>query len=149
MFHIMSAFNFIVDITAPECSLKHLSYEMKWWIVMQLPIAAAVLFFFIFIGNALVKYFVLGIRVRRRVFSHNNALIGMFFVIFYFLYLYLYVDRSSFVVFSCGCGPLSSVVRCPMLVVVAGSGRKPNPVLGRPATSLAFCVLCGCGLPEL
>ena len=89
MFHVMSAFNFNVDITAPECSLKGLSYETKWWIVMQLPVAAVAMFGLIFVGNALAKYFVLGIRVRRRLVSHRNALIGMFFVVFYFLYLYL------------------------------------------------------------
>jgi hypothetical protein len=91
MFRIMSAFNFNVDITAPECSLKNLSYETKWWIIMFLPVAAAGIFFLIFVGNAVVKYFFLGIRVRRRLFSHRHALIGMFFAIFYFLYLYLYV----------------------------------------------------------
>ncbi len=57
----------------------------------QLPIGAAALFLFIFIINAIVKRTYYGIKTRKRVFSHKNALIGMLFVIMYFLYLYLYV----------------------------------------------------------
>jgi hypothetical protein len=89
IFRIMSAFNFNVEITAPECSLRNLTYETKWWTVMQLPVGAGVLFFVIFVINSLVKFFVLGIRQRKRLVSHRNALIGMFLVVFYFLYLYL------------------------------------------------------------
>ena len=32
LFHALSVFNFNIDITAPECTLKSLSYETKWWI---------------------------------------------------------------------------------------------------------------------
>ena len=35
LFRLMSVFNFNIDITAPECTLKQLTYETKWWIVMQ------------------------------------------------------------------------------------------------------------------
>jgi hypothetical protein len=91
LFRLMSVFNFNIDITAPECTLKQLTYETKWWIVMQLPVGAAALFFVIFLVNAAVKRLYLGIKQRKRVFSHKNALIGMLLVILYFLYLYLCV----------------------------------------------------------
>ena len=90
-FHILSVFNFNIDITAPECAIKSLSYELKWWVSMQLPVAAVVIVLLIWVGNLLYKRVVMRITVRKKLLSHTNALIGMFFVMFYFLYLYLYV----------------------------------------------------------
>ena len=58
-------------------------------VFVQLPIGAATLFLLIFLLIALVKRTYYGIKTRKRVFSHKNALIGMLFVIMYFLYLYL------------------------------------------------------------
>jgi hypothetical protein len=98
-FRIFSAFNFNIDITAPECALKSMSYETKWWISMQLPVGAAVIFLIIFVSNLLYKRVFMCVKTRAKLLSHKNALIGMFFVMFYFLYLYL--TRTVFDIFNC------------------------------------------------
>lgn len=89
VFHALSVFNFNIDLTAPECAFKGLSYELKWWISMQLPVGALTIFFLIFISNLLYKRLYMCERRTAKLLSHKNALIGMFFVMFYFLYLYL------------------------------------------------------------
>ena len=89
VFRLFSAFNFNINLTAPECALKSLSYELKWWVSMQLPVGAVIVFGIIFVSNLLYKFAWLGHRARAKLLSHKNALIGMFFVMFYFLYLYL------------------------------------------------------------
>jgi hypothetical protein len=99
LFRIMSVFNFNVDITAPECTLQQLTYETKWWIVMGLPLGAAVVFALIFTVNVAVKRLVKGVTGRRRLMSHMNALVGMMLVVMYFLYLYL--TRTVLDMFNC------------------------------------------------
>jgi hypothetical protein len=88
IFRALSAFNFNIDLTAPECAFKSLSYETKWWISMGLPVGAAAIFFTIFGINFLYKLLWMCVRTKLKLLSHKNALIGMFFVMAYFLYLY-------------------------------------------------------------
>ena len=40
MFTFFSAFNFNIDITAPECLIPNLDYKLKWWFIMLIPLAA-------------------------------------------------------------------------------------------------------------
>ena len=40
----LSFFNFNLDLTAPECSIPHITFSRKWVFTMLLPLAAGSLF---------------------------------------------------------------------------------------------------------
>ena len=50
IFNFLSIFNFNIDISAPECLVPNLSYELKWWATELLPVGAAVILFYIHIS---------------------------------------------------------------------------------------------------
>jgi hypothetical protein len=144
-FRIFSAFNFNIDITAPECALKSMSYETKWWISMQLPVGAAVIFMLIFVSNLLYKRLVMCVKTRAKLLSHKNALIGMFFVMFYFLYLYL--TRTVFDIFNCSPTiPSDGKEYLQVAFVECGTGfqvRKAGVCRASVAPRMGFrCCLC-------
>ncbi len=66
---------------------------------MQLPVGAALLFLLIFVSIVVYRRVFLCIRKRNSLLSRANGLIGMFLVMFYFLYLYL--TRTIFDIFNC------------------------------------------------
>lgn len=92
----MSAFNFNIDLTAPECAMPHLSYKRKWLFVEGLPLA--VLSFFALMH--VVQYTRKRLQGRtRKLHSHLPALVGTSFTMMY--YLYLSLTRSILDVFNC------------------------------------------------
>jgi len=72
IFHVLSAFNLNLEITAPECSIPDLGYQAKWMAMEFLPIAAAVLACLVFLVQAGYQYWVAGQRGRERVCGHGN-----------------------------------------------------------------------------
>lgn len=48
VFQWMSAFNFNLDLAAPECAMPDLEYQQKWLFIEALPIFAIALFTTIF-----------------------------------------------------------------------------------------------------
>lgn len=93
----MSVFNVNLELAAPECSIPDLQYEVKWFFVMGLPVAAATLFLLAHIAVYLKKKCIL--RTNKKLHAHGSALIGMTLILFY--YLYLYLTRTILDVFNC------------------------------------------------
>ena len=62
MFTFFSAFNFNIDITAPECLVPNLDYQLKWWFIMLIPMAAMSFLCLAFFGEV-VKDLVSGKKV--------------------------------------------------------------------------------------
>ncbi len=99
LLQILSAFNLNIEIIAPECIKPDLSYAQKWSGIMMLPITACTVFLGIFTAGYIWKRHILGQRGRAFLTGHRNALIAMFLILFYFLYLY--ITRSLLEVFNC------------------------------------------------
>ena len=93
----LSFFNFNLDLTAPECSIPHITFSRKWVFTMLLPLAAGSLFLLMHILVYLKKRVIL--RRTKNLNNHVDVLIGMFLTMFYFLYLYL--TRSVLDIFNC------------------------------------------------
>jgi hypothetical protein len=98
LLNILSAFNLNIDLTAPECTIETITYGDRWAITMALPI----LILSVFVVSTLVRYlykrFIRKVPSERR-WSHAPALIGIYFTLFYFMYLLL--ARATFDVFQC------------------------------------------------
>ena len=97
LFHMMSVFNFNLEITAPECSIPDLGYKTKWLFIMALPLAATSMFLVAHVAQWSKKRFVQG--RRKKLNSHVNLLVATFMVMFY--YMYLYLTRTSLEIFNC------------------------------------------------
>ena len=97
LFHMFSVFNLNLEITAPECSIPDLGYELKWFFAESLPLAAATLFVALYAFLYLRKRCFLG--RKRNLHRHASVLIAMLLVMFY--YLYLYLTRTTLDVFNC------------------------------------------------
>ena len=97
MFHAFSVFNLNLEITAPECSIPDLGYELKWFFAESLPLAAGGMFLVAYVVLYLNKRCIL--RRTKRLHRHSSILIAMAFVSMY--YLYLYLTRTILDVFNC------------------------------------------------
>jgi len=99
LFNIMSVFNFNIDIAAPECISPNLDYEVKWWLQMALPLALLGILATVYFGYAGVKMARWGIHQPHVYQSHLSALIAIFMVAMY--YLYLVLTKKALEVFNC------------------------------------------------
>ena len=97
MFHMLSVFNLNLEITAPECSIPDIGYKTKWFFVQALPLGAALLFLLMHVA-LVIKKRCFQCR-KKKLNSHASALIAMFLVSFYFLFLYL--SKTTLDVFNC------------------------------------------------
>jgi len=97
LFRWMSAFNFNLELTAPECSIPDLSYETKWYFTMGLPLAACSIFLLMHFFKYFQKRCIKG--RRNKLHSHVSALVGTALVMFY--YIYLYITRTTLDIFNC------------------------------------------------
>jgi hypothetical protein len=96
MFTFFSAFNFNIDITAPECLVPNLDYTLKWWFIMLLPLAAiAFLFAAFFIGVCVERMR----GVKKNISKQFSKIIAIYLLIMY--YVYLAVTRRALDVFNC------------------------------------------------
>ena len=111
VFHLLSVFNFNIELTAPECSIPDLGYITKWAFIQGLPAMACLLFFLTSVWSYCKKKLIL--KRRKGLHSHNSMLISMVFVMFYFIYLSL--TRATLEVFNCsptGTAPCVNVAVC-------------------------------------
>jgi len=97
LFNFLSIFNFNIDISAPECLVPNLEYELKWWLTEMLPIAAALVLLFTHIWFTTYKFAKRGKKTKLT--SHVNRLIAVYLVMFY--YLYLNVTKKALDIFNC------------------------------------------------
>ena len=96
LFHILSAFNFNLEISAPECAIPELAYTTKWAAIMSLPMAAFTVLTIVHIVSAAATYF------RGRAVSKSEfgaSYVGTLMMMMY--YLYLYLTRTILDVFNC------------------------------------------------
>ena len=100
MFHALSIFNLNLEITAPECSVPDIGYKVKWFFIQGLPIAAALVFLTMHVA-LVIKKRCFQCR-KKKLNSHGSALVAMFQISLYFLYLYVLIVAAWV-----GCGPHS------------------------------------------
>lgn len=124
LFHLLSVFNFNIEITAPECSIPDFDYKTKWFGIMGLPLLSFVLFLLLHVALWVNKRFVRG--QRRLANSHVSTFVATGAVMMYFLCVarrrraaprasarpcscashsarrrYLYLTRTTLDVFNC------------------------------------------------
>jgi hypothetical protein len=97
LFHILSAFNFNIEIVAPECLVSGVSFTQKWVTVMVFPLIVAGLFAVAHVTFTAYKVFVLG--RRQKVANHTGAVVSGVTVLFYIMYIYL--TRTVLDIFNC------------------------------------------------
>ncbi|GMH50640.1 hypothetical protein TL16_g00832 [Triparma laevis f. inornata] len=93
----LSAFNFNINITAPECAFE-LAYEDKWRMIMIMPsfMMGSVLVYNYFM--ILVNKFVLN-KHGKDIFAHSYRAFGIAVTIMY--YIYLNLSMTALEVFNC------------------------------------------------
>ena len=99
LMQVLSAFNFNIEIVAPECLVPDVTFKQKFAFIMLLPLAVCGLLYVFFLVHAFNKRCVRGQRDKRKIFSHRKTAVSSAIVLFYLLYLYL--TRTVFNVFSC------------------------------------------------
>ena len=97
MFTFFSAFNFNIDITAPECLIPNLDYQLKWWFIMLLPLAAMAFLCVVFIYE--LCHDKLHGKAHLHVSRKFGKIIAQYLLIMY--YVYLAVTRRALDVFNC------------------------------------------------
>ncbi len=97
LYLMLSAFNFNINIAAPECAMPNLQYSTKWMFVEGLPLAAMSAFLLLHTLQYIRKRVCL--RRKSKLHSHLPALVGTTLVMMY--YLYLNLTRSVLDVFNC------------------------------------------------
>ena len=96
MFTFFSAFNFNIDITAPECLIPDFDYQIKWWGIMFLPILALGFLVVAFFGRVFFERLKGSQKKLSKQFSN---IIALFLLMQY--YLYLAVTRRALDIFNC------------------------------------------------
>ena len=87
LYNYLSAFNFNLNITAPECSFT-LRYRDKWLGFMMIPLLIGLVLAIIFFSKVIYKRTIRHIR-GARLYSHGNKMIGTTIIIFYLMYLFM------------------------------------------------------------
>ena len=94
----LSAFNFNINITAPECVFE-VAYDDKWKMIMSMPL---VLFGLVFVYNWSLVFWKKCVKNKsgRKVHSHSSKSIGAATAIMY--YVYMNLSMTALEVFNCG-----------------------------------------------
>ena len=98
LFKILSAFSLNLDLTAPECALKTITYPIKWTFIELLPMFAFCFLLFVYALIYTYKRCFLNIPAAKR-HNHYPQLISCLVVLFRVLFIYL--TRTSLDVFNC------------------------------------------------
>jgi hypothetical protein len=96
MFDFFSAFNFNIDITAPECLIPNMDYKVKWWFIQMLPVAAISFLCFMFFSKMCFT------KMQGKEFNCGRKfgkIIAQYLLMLY--YVYLSVTRRALDVFNC------------------------------------------------
>ncbi|KAA0163243.1 hypothetical protein FNF28_04393 [Cafeteria roenbergensis] len=89
LFRWLSAFNLNLELAAPECVLPEMTFALKWFMTMLLPLAAVIVLGLTFGAQVVYKRFVMGRRDWRELTSHLDPLVAVMVVVGVFLYLVL------------------------------------------------------------
>jgi hypothetical protein len=98
LLNMLSAFNLNIDLTAPECTLETITYADRWYVTMIIPVVILSLFIVVSCLRFLYKWLIKRVPSSAR-WSHASGLIGVYFTLFYFMYLLL--ARATFDIFNC------------------------------------------------
>jgi len=97
IFRILSAFNFNLELAAPECAIPDVTYTTKWFGAMLLPITAAIIFSILYFAKYLHNL-IKGVPASQR-HAHAHRLVSVCVIMMYVLYLFL--TRMTLDVFNC------------------------------------------------
>eukprot|EP00937_MAST-01D_sp_MAST-1D-sp2_P003135 g3135.t1 len=97
VFQAFSASNFNLDLMAPECSFKEMSYQTKWALIECMPLFALGIFLCIHFSKWAHKKFVQ--KRTKKLHNHIHMVIGMSLTAMY--YFYLYMTKVSLDIFNC------------------------------------------------
>ena len=103
LFRMFSFFNFNIDLAAPEC-IAVFEYDQKWMLVEGVPLLIfAIMIVAVFTKFAIkaFKRYVLHQRLNsgRKLCRHASALVGLTFLLIY--YLYLSLTKYTLDIFNC------------------------------------------------
>ena len=102
IFRMFSFFNFNIDLAAPEC-IAVFEYDAKWLIVESVPLAIFAIMLIAVLAKflwKLVKKYILRMKVNsKQLCRHSKALIGLSFIMMY--YLYLSLTKYTLDIFNC------------------------------------------------
>lgn len=98
LFMILSAFNFNLELIAPECAIPEVTYAGKWLFIEGLPLFGWLLLTLLFMARLVWKVAVL-CRPRKSLFNHLPVLVATGIVVQ--RVLYLYVTRTTLDIFNC------------------------------------------------
>jgi len=93
----LSAFNFNINITAPECAFE-LAYEDKWRMILIMP---GFLFICVFVFNnvmILVNKLILN-KHGKEIYAHTHRAYGIAVTVMY--YIYLSLSMNALEIFNC------------------------------------------------
>ena len=99
IFNWLSAFNFNIDLAAPECALTSINFKEKWFMIMGLPLSCIVIFLIAYIGMTCHRCMKSAVLTTYIAYHHLDMLIGYSFVMMYYLYLSLL--KSVLDIFNC------------------------------------------------
>ena len=94
----LSAFNFNINITAPECVFE-VAYEDKWRMIMMMPCFMIGVVFVYNWGYAFAKKFFFN-QNGKKLYSHSHQAVGVALTIMY--YIYLNLSMTALEIFNCG-----------------------------------------------
>jgi hypothetical protein len=98
LFLLLSAFNFNLELIAPECAIPNVTYAGKWLFVEGMPLFAWSVLLIVFAWRSFVKVCILGVEKKRR-YNHAHVVVATGVVVQRVLYLYM--TRSTLDIFNC------------------------------------------------
>jgi hypothetical protein len=97
LFLLLSAFNFNLELIAPECAIPSVTYVAKWLFVEGMPVFAWSMLIIAFLGRTIIKI-IMG-KVGRERYNHAYIIVATGVVVQRVLYLYM--TRSTLDIFNC------------------------------------------------
>jgi sugar lactone lactonase YvrE len=98
LFLLLSAFNFNLELIAPECAIPNVTYAGKWLFVEGMPLFAWSVLIMVFLWRSFVKVCILRVEKKKR-YNHAHVVVATGVVVQRVLYLYM--TRSTLDVFNC------------------------------------------------
>jgi hypothetical protein len=98
LFLLLSAFNFNLELIAPECAIPNVTFAGKWLFVAGMPLIAWSILIAAFLWRSFVKVCIRGVEKKKR-YNHAHVVIATGVVVQRVLYLYM--TRSTLDVFNC------------------------------------------------
>ena len=86
-FDVLKFFSFSIDIAAPECLSPNITFEMKWILMMLVPLTVSLIMSIYWVVAYCFKRFIRGIRRRALLHAHTDVVIATLFLMMYYLYL--------------------------------------------------------------